>query len=429
MGDFVKNPIRFEDLIEGGARFEIDVNKVDLETDMFDVNDEDIEEVNEDEIEKSPWLLDFNSLRKQMVPLSNFLYKKITKQGSLAIPKNSRVVVDYNAYFEREEHSYDSTYMRGKPLKIRLGYGEVLEGLEEAVKSMKKGEEAQFVISYNILYGENGCPPRIKPKADALFIIRCKDFTELMPDTIDTTEQTAFTFTYKKAVLFDGEAKAAFRKRNYLLAITKYKKAIDQIQFVNLKDEHEEKLQKDLLKKFFLNLAVTYNLQDQPKKCCIMINNLNELESIQNNPKALYQQGKALHRIGDFEKARKSLRRAVQLKPDDELIAKEIRLLESQIKKFKENERKMCEKAFGVITNTIAKNAANEKEGETDEATTNLFKKRIKEFMDGQVSSILLPGPLDDSIVKCIQNLEKVFDFKLEINDTSNEVYYKLKKI
>lgn len=396
---------------------------------MFDVCDEDeIEEVNDDEIEKSPWQTDFDSLRKQMIPLSNFIYKKVVKTGNVEIPQNSRVVVDYNAYFEHEEQSYDSTYMRGKPLMIRLGYGEVLEGLEEAVKTMKKGEESHFVISHNLLYGETGCAPRIKPKADALFIIRCKDFTELLPQTVDASDETTFTMIYKRAVILDGNAKAAFRKGNYPNAIWKYKKAVEEVQFSTLKDEAEEKLQTDLLKKFFLNLAVCYNKTDKPKKACSMINNLRDLGSIQNNPKALYQEGKALSSIGDYERARKTLSRAAQLHPDDENIAQEIRLLEEKIQKFKDEEKKMCKNAFGTLSNSIAK-VVSEKTNEADPATTELFKARIQDFMDGNATTLSLPGPIDSNVLKCIKNLETVFNFKLEINDTSSDTFYKLKKL
>lgn len=414
------------DLLNGGTRFEFDTNGDD--PDMFDGgDDDDIEEIDEEEIEKSPWQSDFDSLRKQMVPLSNFLYKKVIKPGNVEIPPNARVVVDYNAYFEHEEQSYDSTYMRGKPVRIRLGYGEVLDGLEQAVKTMKKGEESHFVISHNILYGERGCPPRIKPKADVLFLIRCKDFSELS-EAVDETNETNFTVIHKRAIIYDGDAKSAFRKGNYMNAIWKYKKASEQVQFANLKDEAEEKLQTELLKKFFLNLAVCYNKVDKPKKACTMINNLKDLGSIQNNSKALYQEGKALSSIGNYERAHKSFRRAAQLQPDDEMIAQEIRQLEEKIQKFKDEEKRMCQTAFGTISNSIAK-VVNEKGKEADPATTELFKTRIQEFMDGEGSSLSLPGPLDPDVVKCIKNLETVFNFKLEINDTSSSTYYKLKKL
>ena len=137
-------------------------------------------DIDEDQLEKNPWQMSYDEVRKKMIPLSNFLYKKVIKEGNIALPKNARVTVDYNAYFENEEQSYDSTYMRGKPMSFILGGGEILEGVEQAVMTMKKGEESQFLISYNILYGENGCPPRIKPKADSLFVIRLKDFKEVV---------------------------------------------------------------------------------------------------------------------------------------------------------------------------------------------------------------------------------------------------------
>lgn len=375
--------------------------------------------------------MSFEEAKKRMIPLSNFLYKKVIKEGNIELPKNARVTIDYNAYFENEIQTYDSTYMRGKPLSFILGGGEILEGVEQAVKTMKKGEESQFLISYNILYGASGCPPRIKPKADSLFVIRLKDFKEVVGsnDLIieDGVEATPFTGVHKKVLVLDQNGKDAFRKGNLPSAISQYKKAVQELEYCRLKDETEEKVQQGLLQKLYLNLAVSYNRLDKPKSACTMINQLREMCKIDRNPKALYQEGKALRMLGEYDRARICLSRACKLIPDDENIIKEISICDDRAKQFKEEERRLCANALGVVL-PAAKPKSDEKYNE-NKPEHKEFEKRIKDFMNCEAKSLHIQGPISDEVVNCIKHLESTFAFKLVINETSNGKDYKLQKL
>lgn len=41
-----------------------------------------------------------------------------------------------------------------------------------AIKSMLVGETSVFLLSYKVMYGDLGVPPRIKPKADCVVYIK-----------------------------------------------------------------------------------------------------------------------------------------------------------------------------------------------------------------------------------------------------------------
>lgn len=83
------------------------------------------------------------------------------------MPSDAFVVFNFNAFRDNEDEPFDSTFMRNRVIKARLGKGEVILGLEEAILSMKKSEKSQFLIHYDLAYGEQGCPPRIQ---------KCKNF-------------------------------------------------------------------------------------------------------------------------------------------------------------------------------------------------------------------------------------------------------------
>jgi FK506-binding protein 6 len=77
------------------------------------------------------------------------------------VPSDAFVVFNCNAFCDNEDEPFDSSFMRNRPFKARLGKGDLLMGLEEAIMTMKKSEKSQFLIHYDLAYGELGCPPRI----------------------------------------------------------------------------------------------------------------------------------------------------------------------------------------------------------------------------------------------------------------------------
>jgi FK506-binding protein 6 len=76
------------------------------------------------------------------------------------VPENAVVTVHYGAYVEYDDEPYDSTWMRGCPLKCDL-YRGFIPGLFVGIASMKKGEISRFLIHPDMGYGKMGCPPRI----------------------------------------------------------------------------------------------------------------------------------------------------------------------------------------------------------------------------------------------------------------------------
>ena len=48
---------------------------------------------------------------------------------------------------------------------MAVAAGEVIPGWEVAVKSMRRNERSQFLISPDYAFGKIGCPPRIPPNA------------------------------------------------------------------------------------------------------------------------------------------------------------------------------------------------------------------------------------------------------------------------
>jgi len=71
------------------------------------------------------------------------------------------------------------------------------------------------------------------------------------------------------------------------------------------------------------------------------------LEIDKENVKALFRKGTANAKLKNFEQALKDLNAATKLSPNDAAIKKELRLVNVQIKRQNEKEKKMYTKMFG----------------------------------------------------------------------------------
>lgn len=85
------------------------------------------------------------------------------------------VTVHYSGYLT-DGSMFDSSVQRDEPFKFTLGRGQVIQGWDEGIALLKKGEKARLVIPYTLGYGEGGYPPVIPAKATLVFDVELIDF-------------------------------------------------------------------------------------------------------------------------------------------------------------------------------------------------------------------------------------------------------------
>jgi peptidyl-prolyl cis-trans isomerase A (cyclophilin A) len=99
---------------------------------------------------------------------------KILKQGSGASPSDgAQVTVHYTGWL-LDGTKFDSSKDGGSPATFRIG--EVIEGWNEALKSMKRGEVRLLVIPPELGYGERGYPGVIPGNAYLVFEVELISF-------------------------------------------------------------------------------------------------------------------------------------------------------------------------------------------------------------------------------------------------------------
>lgn len=71
---------------------------------------------------------------------------------------------------------FDQSTDAKHPLRIRLGRGELIDGWEEALQRMHKGEKWLLIVPFELGYGARGKPPLIPRQATLLFEMELADF-------------------------------------------------------------------------------------------------------------------------------------------------------------------------------------------------------------------------------------------------------------
>lgn len=69
----------------------------------------------------------------------------------------------------------------GSPLKIRIDRGDLIDGWEQALQLMHKGEKWLLIVPPELAYGARGRPPEIKRYATLVFEMELLDFGKELP--------------------------------------------------------------------------------------------------------------------------------------------------------------------------------------------------------------------------------------------------------
>jgi len=153
-------------LIGTKLRFEIALRELQTESVVKELK----KELTSRQLEKETVLIDdfISHNYPDNKPTKSGLYIIHTKQGKGQMPKDgSKVTIHFIARFINGE-IFTNTYRKNRPFIFTLGKQEVIEGLEEGLKTMKEGGKATFVIPSKLAYGEEGRKP-VPPNATIVF--------------------------------------------------------------------------------------------------------------------------------------------------------------------------------------------------------------------------------------------------------------------
>mmetsp|Transcript_106796 Transcript_106796/g.168741 ORF Transcript_106796/g.168741 Transcript_106796/m.168741 type:complete len:593 (+) Transcript_106796:54-1832(+) len=115
--------------------------------------------------------MDYSSVGASGSGLPEGVKKEVLKEGEgyKKPKKGDEVTVHYVGTLESDGSEFDSSRSRDKPFTFTLGQGQVIQGWDVGVASMKQGELAKFTLAPDYAYGESGSPPKIPGGATLIF--------------------------------------------------------------------------------------------------------------------------------------------------------------------------------------------------------------------------------------------------------------------
>ncbi|KAF9104732.1 cytochrome P450 monooxygenase 9 [Mortierella sp. AM989] len=264
------------------------------------------------------------------------LWKKILREGSGESPiKKSNVNVHYVGTLFNNGDKFDSSRDRGSPFNFKLGIGQVIKGWDEGVKTMKVGELAELVCAPDYAYGEGGSPPKIPGNSTLKFEVELLGFQE------PADNPTAKLALAKKK---KDQGNAYFKAGENGPAAQAYKDGADALK--DLDGATEEQLEEagPLKVALLANLAAAYlklNENGLAAEAC-----LQALNSQPHHVKVTYRLAQAYLGMGEFDDAKKTAQRGLDIAPGDTTFTSLLSVISSKQAAFKKKEKAAYSKMF-----------------------------------------------------------------------------------
>lgn len=273
--------------------------------------------------------------------------KKILKEGEGYERPNEGSVVQVKligrlqdgTIFIRKGH--DDT----EPFEFKTDEEQVIDGLDRAVTTMKKGEVALLTVAPEYAFGSAESKQElavVPPNSTVSYEIELVSFVKDKESWDMNTEEKIEAAGKKKE-----EGNAFFKAGKYAKASKRYEKAAKYIEYDTSFGEEEKKQAKALKVSCNLNnAACKLKLKDykQAEKLCTKVL---ELES--TNVKALYRRAQAYINVADLDLAELDIKKALEIDPNNRDVKLEYKVLKEKVKEFNKKDAKFYGNMFSKL--------------------------------------------------------------------------------
>ncbi|KAL5134074.1 Peptidyl-prolyl cis-trans isomerase FKBP62 [Glycine soja] len=233
----------------------------------------------------------------------------------------------------------------GELFEFKTDEEQVIDGLDRAVLTMKKGEIALLIIAPEYAFGSSESQLElavVPPNSTVYYEVELVSFEKEKESwDMDTPEKIEAAGKKKE------EGNALFKAGKYARASKRYEKAVKFIEYDTAFSEEEKKSSKALKVACNLNnAACKLKLKDykQAEKLCTKVL---DLES--TNVKALYRRAQAYIQLADLDLAEFDIKKALEIDPNNRDVKLEYKTLKEKMKEYNKKEAKFYGNMFNKL--------------------------------------------------------------------------------
>ncbi|KAM1764689.1 hypothetical protein ACFX11_003913 [Malus domestica] len=285
--------------------------------------------------------------------------KKILKEGEGYERPNEGAVVKLKLTGKLQDGKefLKKGHVEGEDLfEFKTDEEQVIDGLDRAVQTMKKGEVALLTIAPEYAFGSVEFQEElavVPPNSTVNYEVELVSFEKDKESWDMNTEEKIEAAGKKKE-----EGNALFKAGKYARASKRYEKAVKYIDYDTSFGEEEKKQAKVLKVACNLNdAACKLKLKDykQAEKLCTKV-----LELEGRNVKALYRRAQAYIQLADLDLAELDIKKALEIDPNNRDVKLEYKTLKEKMKEYNKKEAKFYGNMFAKLTKSDSPDSNNE---------------------------------------------------------------------
>ncbi|KAI8013267.1 Peptidyl-prolyl cis-trans isomerase FKBP65 [Camellia lanceoleosa] len=240
---------------------------------------------------------------------------------------------------------------------------QVIEGLDIAVMTMKKGEIALLTVAPEYAFGSSESHQElavVPPNSYVFYEVELVSFDKEKESWDMNTQEKIEAAGEKKE-----EGNTLFKAGKYARASKRYEKAAKYIEYDSSYSEEEKKQAKVLKVTCNLNNAACQLKLKEYKQAEKLCTKVLELES--KNVKALYRRAQAYINLADLDLAELDIKKALEIDPNNRDVKLEYKALKEKLKEYNKKEAKFYGNMFAKLNKleSVEPNKGATKESES----------------------------------------------------------------
>ncbi|KAK4732905.1 hypothetical protein R3W88_025893 [Solanum pinnatisectum] len=232
-----------------------------------------------------------------------------------------------------------------EPFEFKIDEEQVVDGLDKAVKKMKKGEIALITIQPEYAFGAFDSPQElaiVPGNSIVYYEVELVSFVK-EKESWDMSTQEKIEAAGKKK----EEGNVLFKAGKYVRASKRYEKAVSFIEYDSSFSDDEKQQVKLLKVSCNLNNAACKLKLKEYKEAAKLCSKVLEIDS--KNVKALYRRAQAYIQLFDLDLAELDIKKALEIDPDNRDVKLEYKVLKEKIKEYNKKDAQFYGNIFAKM--------------------------------------------------------------------------------